>query len=456
MNVQPIPDSILERLLVEQQERPIPALVPRDVPLPGLPGKADALIGMRRSGKTWRLFGEMQALLGRGVPRERIVYLNLADDRLTGATAETLDRLLELAFRRAPAGRSEGAFLFLDEVQDVAGWERFARRVLDTEPLRLFVTGSSARQLSTEVATAFRGRSITTEILPFSPREAARASGIDGSTPAGAALRSVQDAFLLTYLRDGGFPGLLRAGPYERIQILQEYVDLVVLRDVGERHHATNLPILRELVAALFAANAGGFSVSRLHGALQSQGFRVHKGTLLDYLSHLTDAFLFFLLPLRTRSARQRAVNPRKVYAIDPGLARAMRRAGAEDRGALLENAVYLELRRRYGRLSESVLGWMKTARGYEIDFVVDDPVVGGPPTLIQVCESMTEPETQERELRALTAAMTETGVTNATIVTMFGEGRLELDGRSVHIVPARSFFLGPGAVDAGSPLAEG
>ena len=314
--------STLERLIVDQQERPLPGTIPREVRLPGVTGKADALVGMRRSGKTYRLFAEMNALLERGVPRTRVLYLNLEDDRLGNADLSTLDRALELFFRRNPDARTQGAWLFLDEVHVIPGWERFARRLLDTEQVRLYVTGSSARLLSTEVATAFRGRSVTVEVLPFNMREAALADGLElqpGRWPPGAALRTRIDAFVVDYLQRGGFPALRSLHPHDRIQLLQEYVDLVVLRDVAERHNATNLPVLRELVAALFSANANGFSVSRLHRTLTSQGWRAGKATLLAYLGHLVDAFLFFLVPLRTRSARQRAVNPRKVYAIDPG-----------------------------------------------------------------------------------------------------------------------------------------
>jgi hypothetical protein len=441
----PANDATIERLIAEQQERPLPEALSREVRLPDVPGKADALVGMRRSGKTYRLFGEMRALVNRGVPRTRILYLNLEDDRLGSADLGTLDRALELFYRRDPGARTEGAWLFLDEVQVIPGWERFARRVLDTEAARLFVTGSSARQLSTEVATAFRGRSVTVEVLPYSLREAATADGIaweQDPWPPGAAARSQLDAFIIDYLRRGGFPAVRSLNPYDRIQMLQEYVDLVVLRDVAERHTATNLPVIRELVAALFSANANGFSVSRLHGALTSQGWKVGKATLLAYLAHLVDAFLFFLVPLRTRSARQRAVNPRKVYAIDPGLADAMYRAGASNRGAQLENAVYLELRRRYGRLADGAVAWIKTSSGKEVDFAIDDPVREGPPELIQVCEQLSDPVTRQRELASLVEAMAELGSVSATIVTMADDEEVETDAGSIRIMPAREWFF--------------
>lgn len=441
----PPSDATLERLIADQQGRALPPTVPREVRLPVAPGKAVALVGMRRTGKTYRLFGQISALLDTGTPRGSILYLNLEDDRLGDADLGTLDRALELFYRRSPEARTAGAWLFLDEVQVVPGWERFARRVLDTEIAQLFVTGSSARQLSTEVATAFRGRSVTVEVLPYSLREAATADGLSWDRepwPPAAPMRSRLDAFIVDYLRVGGFPAARSLNPYDRVQVLQEYVDLVVLRDVAERHSATNLPVLRELVAALFSANTNGFSVSRLHGALTSQGWRVGKATLLTYLSHLVDAFLFFLVPMRSRSARQRAVNPRKVYAIDPGLAAAMYRAGATNRGAQLENAVYLDLRRRYGRLADSMVTWVKTSSGKEIDFAIDDPVTGGPPQLVQVCEQLDEPTTRKRELAALVEAMSELGCRSATLVTLICDERVETSAGVIQIMPAREWFF--------------
>lgn len=442
------PDTVLDALIAESQSRPLPSLVRRDIRLPDIPGKAVALVGMRRSGKTYRLWDEMQRGLTDGMPRAHMLHLNFEDDRLGRCDLATLDRALEFFYARAPDARAAGAWVFLDEVQLVPEWERFARRLLDTERVRLFVTGSSARMLSTEVHTAFRGRSIAVEVLPFSVSEAATAAGHDldlSRWPVGANTRSRLDAFVAHYLRVGGFPATFDLPPFDRIQVLQDYVDLVVQRDVAERHGATSMGALRDLVAALFAANANGFSVNRLHGSLTSQGRGVGKNTLLTYLDHLLDAFLVFLVPMRTRSARQRAVNPRKVYAVDPGLAAAMYQAGASNRGAQLENAVYLQIRRVLGRLTDKAVGWYRTPSGKEVDFAIDDPVRGGPPTLVQVCESLASPETRNRELRTMSEAMAALETPNAVIVTMMDEETIETDAGPVTVLPARDWFFGPG-----------
>ncbi|MBW2737074.1 MAG: ATP-binding protein, partial [Deltaproteobacteria bacterium] len=239
-----------------------------------------------------------------------------------------------------------------------------------------------------------------------------------------------------TYLSHGGFPEVQGVYDFDRIQILQDYVELVVLKDVVERHGVTNLTALRHLVRALFAANANEFSIHRLHGALRSQGVKVGKQTLLNYLEHLTDAYLCFLVSLRSRSEKQRLVNPRKVYAVDPGLAAAMTTAGATNTGALLENAVYLELRRQYGRLADKAISYHRTPSGFEVDFVVDAIGQQAPPKLVQVCATLEAPATTKREVRALEEAMEELNVDTATIVTLHEEDHIQTSSGTITVHP--------------------
>jgi predicted AAA+ superfamily ATPase len=439
-------DDVLDFLLADFQQRGLPMLVPRDVRLPAIPRKATTLIGMRRSGKTYALYDHMRRLLEQGVDKQRLFYLNLEDDRLGQPSLEGMGRALELFYRRNPGARAETAYLFFDEIQVVPGWERFLRRVLDTEEVQLYVTGSSAKLLSTEIATGFRGRSLAIEVLPFGLREVARSQdqAVDAQWPPGAPRRSQLAALADTYLEQGGFPEVQGIHAFDRVQVLQQYVELVLLRDVVERHNVTNIVALRHLVLALFAANAGPFSVSRLQGALASQGVKVAKPTLFAYPDHLCDAFLIFLVPIRSRSAKQKLVNPRKVYAVDTGLAAAMRAGGARNLGALLETFVYLELRRRLGRLSEGSVSYYRTTSGKEVDFAVDPVLPGAGLELIQVCASVQATETRTRELGALAEAMAETGAERATIVTLADREHVSTESGEVRIVPAWEWALEP------------
>jgi predicted AAA+ superfamily ATPase len=440
-------DELLSYLIADFQARPLPEVVPRDLRIPLLPRKATTMIGMRRVGKTYAMFDMMHRLQAEGVPKGEMLYLNLEDERLGVPTTATLDRALELFFQSAPAAHDRRGYLFLDEIQVVPDWERFVRRILGTEDVQVILGGSSAKLLSTEVATSLRGYGLAVEVLPFGLRETMRAQGGELDTaawPPGARARSQAAAALESHLLVGGFPEVRAVHPFDRVQLLQGYVESVILRDVVERHGVTNVTALRYLTHALFASNAGEFSVSRLHGVLLSQGVKVSKQTLLDYLGHLTDAYLVFLIGIRSRSEKQRLVNPRKVYAVDPGLAAAMYAGGAVNTGAQLECFVYLELRRRLGVLGQRAVSYYRTQSGFEVDFAVDPVVPGQPLQLIQVCASVEEPATRARELRAVEEAMGETECRQATVITLNDREAIELPTGTVRVVPAWEWALEP------------
>ncbi|MHB8868604.1 MAG: ATP-binding protein [Thermoleophilia bacterium] len=434
----------LERLIRDFRERPLPELTPRDVELPLLPRKATVVVGMRRSGKTFALYQEMRRLLDSGVEPGAILYVNFEDDRLQPMPVEILDGLLETFYRLQPSARTAGAFIFLDEIQVVEGWSRFVRRVLDTEDVALYVSGSSAKMLSTEVATEFRGRGFAVELLPFSLREALRHQGIEIPTaPPGARGRSRLEARTLRYLEEGGFPEVQGLDPRIRIQILQDYVELVLLRDVVERHSVSNVGAARAFTQAVLQASGGRFSVNKAYNDLRSRGVEVGKDTLHALFDHLTDAFLVFGIQVFRRSLRARQVNPRKVYAVDPGLAYATSYAAATDLGARLETAVYLELRRRIGPAREGAISYYVTEGGREVDFVVGDVASSVATELVQVCADLSDPSTKERETRAAYEAMGELGLPRLTMVTLHQEGTETSSEGVIRIMPAWRWLLG-------------
>ncbi len=434
----------IERLIRDNRERVLPELTSRDLELPHLPGKADVVIGMRRSGKTFALFQEMHRLLDSGVPAGRVLYLNFEDDRLQPMPPDVLERVLDTFYRLDPSARTAGAFVFLDEIQAVDGWARFARRVLDTEDARLYISGSSAKMLSTEVATEFRGRGFAVELLPFSFGESLRHAGIEPPTERpGARIRSELESRLLRYLEVGGFPEVQEMDERIRIQVLQDYVELVLLRDIIERHSISNVHAARAFTQAVLQSCGGRFSVHKTYNDLKSRGVEVGKDTLYALLEHLTDAFLVFGIEVFRRSLRARQVNPRKMYAVDPGLAFATSHAAATDLGARLETAVYLELRRRFGRSREGAISYYVTADGHEVDFVVGDAAESRVMELVQVCVDLSVPETRAREFRALAEAMEELSRPRATIVTLHEEGREAVEAGEIRVVPAWRWLLG-------------
>lgn len=397
--------DVIRQKLADAVGGELPTLTRRELRLPAVPNKVQAVIGMRRAGKTCFLHQCRRERLDAGAARETQVYFSFDDERLAGLEAAQLHWVLEEYFLRFPEHRDVRKVAFyLDEVQVVPGWETFVRRVMDTEKVELFVSGSSAKLLSREIATALRGRAMETVVHPFSFREFLRHQGAEPKEDAtflAKATRSAVEKLFGEFLTVGGFPEAQGLSLADRLPLLQGYVDTVILRDVIERHGVSNVLALRRLTRQLLGAAAGLFSVHRFFNDQKSQGVAVSKDALHAMLGHLEDAFLIRLVPLHTASERQRQSNPRKAYPVDSGLITAFDRSGKPNTGHALETAVLVELERRR---CERV--YVRTQDGYEVDFLAT-PLTGRP-ALVQVCADVSDADTRAREFRALRAAMTE------------------------------------------------
>jgi predicted AAA+ superfamily ATPase len=435
MSLHPV---LAEKLSAALAEAPTFALTRRDARLPAIAGKAHAVIGMRRAGKTMFLRQLLNERRAAG-PAERAVYLSFDDDRLADLELTQLDFLLEEYFRRYPELRGrETVYWFLDEIQLVPGWERFVRRVMDTEKIEIVVSGSSARMLSREVHTSLRGRGMATVIRPFSFREFLRHRGEEPTkeprrwTPAE---RSLIEKRFREFLVEGGFPEAQGAPTALRIELLQGYVDTVLFRDVVERYGVSQVAALRWLVRQCLRNPAGSFSAHRLHLDLQAQGHGVAKEAVHAMLGHLLDAFLLSAVPLATDSERQRNSNPRKLYPADPGLIKAFDTSGRSNLGHALETAVLNELERR-----GADVGYVKAGAGLEVDFLARWPAGGE--ELIQVCADLSSPETRARELRALTAAAQDHPRATRRLLALDRDARAQAGAAGIDVQPTYEWLL--------------
>lgn len=406
---------LLEKLNESLSLGPSPPRTRRDAQLPGVPGKVHAVIGMRRAGKTTFL---RQLLDDRRKehPPEQSVFVSFDDDRLAGVDSGQLALLLEEYYRRYPETRGRRTVhLFLDEIQLVPGWERFVRRVIDTERAEIVVSGSSARMLSREVHTSLRGRGMETVIRPFSFREFLRHRGEEPvREPARwtSAERSLVEKRFLEFLAEGGFPETQGLDAALRVELLQDYVDTVLFRDVVERYRISQVAALRWLVRQCLRNPAGSFSAHRLYLDLKAQGHGVAKDAVHEMLGHLMDAFLLSAVPIATESERRRNSNPRKAYPADQGLIAAFDTGRRGNTGHALETVVAIELERR-----RADVGYVKTGAGFEVDFFARGRT--GSEDLIQVCADPTVAGTKERELRALIEATGEHPRAKATVLVL-------------------------------------
>jgi uncharacterized protein len=411
--------AIIRAKIVEGLEQRVPIFTRREVYVPGIRGKVLAVIGMRRSGKTTFLWQCLADRLAAGAPRSTLLYMNFEDERLVGMTTADLQWVVEEYYSLYPEYRDgQQVTFFLDEIQLVQGWEAFVRRLMDTEKIELFISGSSARLLSREVATSMRGRAMEVLVHPFSLREVLRHHGVEPFRPIcdlPKAARSTIEKYFRQYLAEGGFPEAQSLSVRDRQALLRTYVDVAILRDVIERHGVTNPAGLRWLMRHLLASPAATFSIEKFYLSLKSQGLQVGKNTLHDYLAFLEDAFLVRTVSLHTASERQRMVNPRKAYPVDPGLIPVYERFGRANVGRALETAIMLELERRAGEPS-----YLRTHAGYEVDFHTQAP--GGGEYLIQVAAEVTDGDTWHREIRALLDAAKAFPTATALLLTATNE----------------------------------
>lgn len=431
--------DILRLKLSESLTSEPPALTRRDIRVPGIQGKALAAIGVRRSGKTSFLWQCRADRLAQGVAPESQLMISLEDERLAGMTVADLDWMIEEHARQFPDIRLSGATsLYLDEVQTVRGWEGLVRRVIDARAFEVFVSGSSARLLSREVATSLRGRAMEILVHPFSFRESLRHAGSEQTVPVSTlspADRAALDQRLRRYVSEGGFPEAQGVAPRDRAALLASYVDVVVLRDVIERHAVSNPLALRWLQRQLLANPGGAFSVKKHYDTLRSQGVAVGKDTLHDYLAHLEDAFLVRTVAMHSTSERQRMVNPRKAYPVDPGLIALFERTGRTHHGRALETVVMLQLERSGWEVS-----YVRSRQGWEVDFFAHRS--GETPLLVQVCLDSEGDETWEREVRALSCAADAYPEAQATLVTLDDSPPARDLPNGVRWAPAASWLL--------------
>jgi len=403
---------------------------------------------MRRSGKSYRLYQEMEALHAGGVPWERILYFNFEDERLAPVTSSVGDEVLETFQSLHPKAFEEGVYLFFDELQEMEGWGAWMRRVVDTKRATIYVTGSSSKMLSAEIASEFRGRAVDFELLPLSFGEFLSFNDVLDSPSSRASFSTAERLAVRSafgrFLQEGGFPAAQGLSRQEAIPLLQSYAQRVVARDVIERHGISRPGVAVAFAQRVLGTNARQLSIRKVVNDLKSAGISTSRELLADILRYFEEAYLAFAVKEFSLSLAEGSTSSPKLYAVDPGLALANSKAGTNDAGQRLENAIYLELRRRErGMRKDAVSSYRTKGRGLEVDFVAGDVLDGRPRKFYQVCETVRDEDTLKRELRALWEALAESGVEEGLLIVGDGEEKTyEQDGKTVRQIPAWKWLL--------------
>jgi hypothetical protein len=408
--------SQLEELVLSQKE----SFLSRD---PGTPREVDAsryqrtgqivvISGIRRSGKS-TLLRQFSLLY------KDFLYINFDDDRLLEFSLSDFS-ILMLVFEKISPGTK---VIFIDEIQNIAGWERFIRRIHD-DGYKVFLTGSNAKLLSAELGTHLTGRYMKITLYPFSFREVLRFRSVSVDRITEKKKARILAEFDL-YLTGGGFPEYLK---YSDTEYLKRTYDDILFRDIIGRFGIREVKAFRQLAHYLFTNMANMASYNALKKAL---GFK-SVVSVRDYVGFLEEAFLVFELFKYDYSLKKQYVNDKKIYVIDNGMRNAVAFQFSDDRGRLLENCVFIELLRR----NAPVYFFKNTG---ECDFVTEDH--GKVTAALQVCYELSQ-KNRERELEGLTGAMLTLGIKNGIILTYHQEETIVHKGFSLQVLPVWRWLL--------------
>ena len=427
--------DVLKEIILDFQTQAPATGVPRRLRIEPVRGKAAVCLGVRRGGKSTFLCQIVQALYESGVKPQNVLYVNFFDDRLHALAHQGPAPVLEAYFSQFPEKKgTETVYCFFDEIQMVKGWEPFVDRLLRTERCELYLTGSSARLLSREVATQMRGRSLSWELFPFSFTEFLDFKSIRAKPETSRNRLLTQKAFE-EYWQKGGFPEVRNVPDRVRVMIHQEYFRTMVYRDIVERHDTMHPQAVLDLAFRLVNNVAASHSLNSLTGYLKALHYKVSKAFVGECLAWFEDAFFLFAVKLWDASLARQNVNVKKVYCIDHALVVSVSSGILVNSGHLLENLVFLHLRRQGDRVH-----YYRTQSGREVDFIWQDSE--GKRHLVQVCESLaTRPEIQRREIVSLTEAMQEMKLKEGTVVTRNEAQEIETTAGQIKVMPAWKYL---------------
>ncbi|MBI5307122.1 MAG: ATP-binding protein [Planctomycetes bacterium] len=423
--------DIIKEIIRDFHVAPLPSLVERDISIPFSSGKITTLVGARRSGKTCVLFNLMDKLVKAGIDFRNILYVNFEDERIDLKLNE-LDLILKAYAELYPDTKTRDCYLFFDEIQNIENWEKFIRRVYDSLTENIFITGSNSRFLSSDIATSLRGRTISFEVFPLSFREYLRFNRVGIDIYSSRSLAKINN-YLLRFLKSGGFPEVFAYDDNMRAKVLQEYFNVMIYRDLIERYEIKNALVLKYFLKRILASATKQLSVNTIYNELKSSGVKIGKNHLYEYLDACQNIYLAFVLTKHTHKLVARELGERKIYAIDNGLLNAISFKFSEDKGKAVEQAVFLELKRR----GSEVYFYREK---YECDFIIKK----GHAVLeaIQVASSVSDKKTAGREIRGLVDACKNFGLKEGTIITLDESKDFESDGIKINQVPLYKWLL--------------
>lgn len=428
-------DVIKSLIAIRQQEIPFD-VIDRDVRLPINRKKIITVPGVRRCGKSTMMEIAINELVGQGTPREHILWIGFDDERLKNRSSDDLDEVIMAYMEMYPNIPIKDVHMFFDEIQLIKGWEFFVLRVYKSYCKNIYVCGSNATMLSTELNTVLRGYPIEYETYPLSFREYCRFKDIATSSYLEQDRARLRMAFE-SYNAESAFPEIVLTGSQtERLKLLHGYFDTMLLKDLAEHYKIANTEVVRYFVKRIMANLTKPTSINAIYKDIKSQGLKVGKDDLYLWANYICDIFMFVRISKYERSLKKEQKSLDKYYCIDNGMRAAVLLPHSSDDGKHLENSVFLQLNR--AKQPSDKISYFQGE--HECDFVVQrgDNVI----ELIQVTWDINDSDTREREIKGIIEASAFTGCNKLTIITRSEEGTVETENHRIDIIPAWKWLL--------------
>lgn len=431
-----IKDIIKSLIAIKQAEIPFD-VIERDIELPIDRKKIITIPGVRRCGKSTLMEIAINQLIKSGIAPKKILWVGFDDERLKNISAEDLDEVIMAYMEMFPDIPIKDVYMFFDEIQLIKDWEYFVLRVFKSYCKNIYVCGSNATMLSSELGSALRGYPLEYETYPLSFKEYCKFKNIDSSNifleQNKAKLKNTFDS----YSHGSSFPEIvLTESESERIKLLHGYFDAMILKDLVEHYKISNISIVRYFVKRIMANLSKPTSINAIYKDIKSQGLKINKDDLYCWADYVCSIFMFMRIPKYEKSLIKEQQSLYKYYCIDNGLRSAVLLPQSNDNGKKLENIVFLHLNRLL--LPFEKISYFQG--DYECDFVIqsNDSVT----RLIQVTWDMSENDTFEREIRGLLEASTATGCENLVIITHDDERIIERNNLQIKVLPAWKWAL--------------
>lgn len=428
-------DVIKSLIAIKQSEIPFD-VIERDEKLPIDRKKIITIPGVRRCGKSTLMEIVINTLIERGVPRENILWLGFDDERLKGMTSEELDEVIASYMEMFPNISIKDVYMFFDEIQLIKDWEYFVLRVYKSYCKNIYICGSNATMLSTELSSALRGYPLEYETYPLSFNEYCRFKGINTSSYLEQDKAKLRTAFE-EYNQESAFPEIvLTSSKSEQLKLLHGYFDTMLLKDLAEHYKISNTSVVRYFVKRVMANLTKPTSINAIYKDIKSQGMKVGKDDLYLWANYICDIFMFIRISKYDRSLVKEQKSLDKYYCIDNGIRGAVLMPQSHDNGKNLENTVFMQLNR--SKLPSDKISYYQGDS--ECDFVLqrNDNVA----QLIQVTWDMSDESTREREINGIWEASTATGCNNLLIITKDEETVITREGKLINVVPAWKWLL--------------